>query len=112
MEQAKRHGAVACGLPASLTVKAVDERKKVRLTLDRDALWFVQTPQVFRRDWFADALGQANGTLDTFPDDAAVVESAGYTVRMIPGDPLNIKVTTREDLVLAEAILGKRRRAR
>lgn len=112
VEQAKRHGAVACGLPASLTVKAVDERKKVRLTLDRDALWFVQTPQVFRRDWFADALGQANGTLDTFPDDAAVVESAGYTVRMIPGDPLNIKVTTREDLVLAEAILGKRRRAR
>jgi 2-C-methyl-D-erythritol 4-phosphate cytidylyltransferase len=110
VEQARRHGAVACGLPASLTVKAVDERKTVRLTLDRGALWFVQTPQVFRRDWFSDALGRATGALETFPDDAAVVESAGYTVRMIPGDPLNIKVTTREDLLLAETILISRAR--
>lgn len=105
---AKRHGAVACGLPAALTVKAVDETSEVRLTLDRDHLWFVQTPQVFHRDWFAQALAGPNGGLERFPDDAAIVESAGFPVRMIPGDPLNIKVTTREDLVLAEAILRGR----
>ena len=106
----KRFGAVACGLPASLTVKAVDDRNAVRLTLDRDQLWFVQTPQVFRRDWFAQALEHANHGLDRFPDDAAIVEAAGFPVQMIPGDPLNIKVTTREDLILAEAILTGRDR--
>lgn len=105
---ARRHGAVACGLPASLTVKAVDANRGVRLTLDREALWFVQTPQVFRRDWFAQALARTNGDLAQFPDDAAIMESAGFPVRMIPGDPLNLKVTTRDDLLLAEAILGKR----
>ena len=108
VQGAGRHGAVACGLPASLTVKAVDAQREVRLTLDRDSLWFVQTPQVFRRDWFGEALAKTNGTLAQFPDDAAIVESAGFPVSMVPGDPWNIKVTTREDLLLAETILGTR----
>ena len=108
---AKRYGAVACGLPAMVTVKAVDERRDVRLTLDRDRLWLVQTPQVFRRDWFARALAQSNHHLGQFPDDAALVESAGFPVRMIPGDPFNIKVTTPDDLMLAEAVLAKRRQS-
>ncbi len=105
---ARRHGAVACGLPAMLTVKAVNPSREVQSTLERDQLWFVQTPQVFRRDWFAQALAQADHGLGRFPDDAAVVESAGFPVRMIPGDPLNLKVTTRGDLVVAEAILARR----
>jgi len=105
---AKRHQAVACGLPATLTVKAVDEHRDVRLTLDRDPLWFVQTPQVFRRDWLTEAFARADHHLERFPDDAAIVESAGFPVRMIPGDPLNVKVTTRDDLLLAEAILKGR----
>lgn len=105
---AKRYGAVACGLPANLTVKAADARGEVRSTLDRRQLWFVQTPQVFRRGLFARAAARANHGLARFPDDAAVVEQAGGRVRLIPGDPLNIKVTTPDDLVLAEAILQRR----
>ena len=105
---AKRHQAVACGLPAALTVKAVDERFDVRVTLDRDHLWFVQTPQVFRREWLTEAFAQADHRLDRFPDDASLVESAGFPVRMILGEALNVKVTTREDLMLAEAILRNR----
>ena len=105
---AERRGAVACGLPAMLTVKAVDARREVRVTLDRDQLWFVQTPQVFRRAWFARALARANGSLAHFTDDAALVESAGFSVSMVPGDPLNIKVTTKEDLMLADTILRSR----
>ena len=105
VEAAQRHGAAACGLPASLTVKAVDEHREVRLTLDREHLWFVQTPQVFRRDWFAQALEAAHSSLDQFPDDAALVESAGFRVRMVPGEALNLKVTTKDDLLLAAAIL-------
>jgi len=107
---ARAQGAVACGLPASLTVKAVDDSRDVRLTLDRETLWFVQTPQVFRRDWFTQALARTNGHLAAFPDDAAIVESAGFAVRMIPGDPLNIKVTTKDDLLLAHAILQRRKK--
>ena len=108
---AKRQGAVTCGLPASVTVKAADERREVRLTLDRDQLWFVQTPQVFRRDWFVEALTRADHQRSGFPDDAALMESAGFHVWMVPGDPLNIKVTTPEDVILAEAILKSRTRS-
>ena len=105
---AKRHGAVACGIQASVTVKAVDESQGVRLTLDRDRLWFVQTPEVFRRDWFTQALARVNHDLGVFSDDAALLEAAGFPVRVIPGDALNLKVTTSDDLVLAEAILKRR----
>lgn len=105
----KRFGAIACGLPAALTVKSVDRADEVRLTLDRERLWFIQTPQVFRRDWFAQALALADHRLDQYPDDASILESAGFPVRLIPGDPLNLKVTTREDGMLAEAILRHRR---
>jgi len=116
IEQARRHGAIACGLPAGVTVKSTDGAGQVRLTLDRDGLWFAQTPQVMRRDWLADALQrvaqwqsrQAPASADLlsqFPDDVALLEWAGYPVRMIPGDPWNIKVTTQDDVLLAEAIL-------
>lgn len=109
IREARRRGAAACGLPASLTVKAVDERGDIRLTLDRDQLWFAQTPQVFRRDWFARALERAAGRLASYPDDAALVEAAGFPVAMVPGDPANLKVTTKDDLAMAEAILSARR---
>ena len=107
----KRHGAVACGVPASVTVKAVDEDDVVRLTLDRDTLRFIQTPQVIRRDWFAEALCCAGASLASFPDDISLVEAAGFPARVIPGDPLNMKVTTPEDLWLAQAVLARRERA-
>ena len=107
--QASRDGAVACGLPASVTVKAVDDARHVRLTLDRESLWFVQTPQVCRRDWLLEAMARAEKRLASFPDDVSILEWAGFPVRMVPGDPWNLKVTTREDLVLAEAILRRRR---
>ena len=108
VRMARRYGAVACGLPAGVTVKYVDRRSSVSLTLNREQLWFAQTPQVFRRDWFAQALAQADHNLEQFPDDAAILESAGFPVKMILGEPLNLKVTTQDDLLLAEAILKRR----
>ncbi|MBI3325003.1 MAG: 2-C-methyl-D-erythritol 4-phosphate cytidylyltransferase [Candidatus Omnitrophica bacterium] len=106
--EVRQHDAVASGLPAAATVKAVDREHGVRLTLDRESLWLAQTPQAFRRDWLADALARAQGQLEQMPDDAAVCEWAGYPVRMVAGDPLNIKVTVPADLVIAEAILTSR----
>ena len=105
LRAATQSGAVACGLPAMLTVKEADRQGRVRKTLDRTKLWFAQTPQIFRRDWFARALAKTNGTLARHPDDASIVEAAGFPVRMIPGDPFNIKVTSKQDLLLARAIL-------
>lgn len=106
LRQAKRSGAAVAGVPAAVTIKAVGRGRRVLRTLDREALWLIQTPQVFRRAWFAKALKKARGTWAAFPDDAAIVEAAGYRVIVVPGDPLNIKVTTRADIMLAEAILG------
>lgn len=107
LRQAKRSGAAVAGVKAAVTVKAVGRGRRVLRTLDRDELWLIQTPQAFRRDWFAKALEKARGRWAKFPDDAAVVEAAGYRVIVVPGDPLNVKVTTRADVVLAEAILGQ-----
>lgn len=109
LRHARRFGAVACGLPASVTVKAVDQDQAVRLTLDREGLWLVQTPQVIRRDWLSQALERVDGSLAQMPDDAAVLEWAGFPVRLVPGDPRNIKVTTPDDLVMAEALLKSKK---
>lgn len=105
---ARRYHAVATGLPAFLTVKDVRPDNTVRATLDRRRLWFVQTPQVFRRGLFEKAVQKAGRSFNRFSDDAAVVEAAGFSVRMVEGDSFNIKITTQEDLILAEAIIRRR----
>jgi 2-C-methyl-D-erythritol 4-phosphate cytidylyltransferase len=90
------------GLPVSDTIKVVDGTSTVTATLDRATLVAVQTPQAFsaavlRR---AHARGGSAAT-----DDAALVEALGATVRVVPGDPQNLKITTPADLGLAEHLL-------
>ena len=109
IEEVRQHEAVAAGLPAALTVKTVDRDQMIRLTLDRESLWLAQTPQAFRRDWLEEAFARAADRLEQMPDDAAVCEWAGYPVRMVHGDPLNVKVTVAEDLALASAVLSLRK---
>lgn len=79
-------------------------------TLDRSRLWAVQTPQVFERRLLerAHARGRAAGV--TASDDAALVERLGCRVRIVPGSDRNIKVTTPEDLKIANAFLANRHR--
>lgn len=105
----RKHKAVACGLPAALTVKQAGRRQQVKATLDRRPLWFIQTPQAFSRRIFGNAIRRFGKQLDSFPDDAAIVEKAGIRVHLVMGDPWNIKVTTPKDLVLVKAILKARR---
>ena len=107
LRAAKRTGAAVCALPALVTVKAV-KRGFVKKTLNRRSLWFIQTPQAFRRDIIVGSLERFRASLKQFPDDAALVEAAGHRVRVVLGEPFNLKVTTKEDLVLAEAILKYR----
>ncbi len=97
-------GAAITAVPVVPTIKEARDGWVLR-TLDRSRLWAVQTPQVFRRDLLerAHRRGRANGTEAT--DDAALVEKLGWRVRIVAGSHRNIKVTTPEDLVIAEALL-------
>jgi 2-C-methyl-D-erythritol 4-phosphate cytidylyltransferase len=99
---ARETGAAVCGLPAQETVKRVDDHGQVARTLDRRRLWLIQTPQVFRYDILREAYERSRRPAT---DDAALVERLGVKVRVYLGSPRNLKVTTPEDLALAEALL-------
>jgi 2-C-methyl-D-erythritol 4-phosphate cytidylyltransferase len=94
-------GAVVVAVPVKPTLKVVDPHsRQVKETLDRTLVWEVQTPQVFRRDILERAYaGDENAT-----DDAALVERAGLKVSVCLGEYQNIKITTPEDLLIAEAL--------
>lgn len=102
--------AVVPGLPVPDTVKAVDDREVVTATLDRTWLRAIQTPQGFRRTTLAAAHAAAD-TDEPATDDASLVERAGGRVLVVPGDEEAFKVTRPLDLVLAEAVLARRRAA-
>jgi 2-C-methyl-D-erythritol 4-phosphate cytidylyltransferase len=105
---ARRGECVAVGVPLKDTVKEVDERGMVRATLERSRLWAVQTPQAFPADILRQVYAEAYANHLFGTDDATLVELAGHQVRIIMGSYENIKVTTPEDLVLAEEILKGR----
>ncbi|HSR40581.1 MAG TPA: 2-C-methyl-D-erythritol 4-phosphate cytidylyltransferase [Longimicrobiales bacterium] len=104
-EAASGVGAVA-GWPAVDTMKEVDEGRRVVSTPDRARLWHAHTPQVFPRAMIVEAYG-GRGEDESATDDAALVERAGGTVRMIRGDRWNLKLTRSEDLAVAAALLGR-----
>lgn len=92
-------------VPAKDTIKTV--RDGIVLdTPDRSCLWQAQTPQAFRFGVILDAHQSAEEACFSGTDDSSLVERRGGTVRVVPGDYRNIKITTPEDLVLAEAFLA------
>lgn len=99
------HGAALAAVPVSDTLKEVTDGL-VKRTVDRSALWRAQTPQGFRREILAEALAGTTGT-EVPTDDIGLVERLGLTAAIVPGSPGNIKITTREDLVMAEALLSR-----
>lgn len=105
--------AVVPGLPVTDTVKRVHPRpggpEQVEETVDRVPLRAVQTPQGFRRDVLAAAHAAAAGQPEESTDDAGLVERAGGTVLVVPGAEEAFKVTRPLDLLLAEALLARRR---
>lgn len=111
ISEAGKSGAAIVGVPVKDTIKTVklsncqtDKYKLVaKRTINRDNLWEAQTPQVFRRDLILRAYRKF-GHIDV-TDDAALVEKLGAKVIMVMGSDHNIKITTSEDLAIAEAIL-------
>jgi 2-C-methyl-D-erythritol 4-phosphate cytidylyltransferase len=101
---AQETGAATCAVPAQDTIKTVNEQSLVEKTLDRRRLWLIQTPQVFRYDMLVEAHRAAAGQPPA-SDDAALVERLGYQVKVFMGSYHNLKVTTPEDLLLAQVLL-------
>jgi 2-C-methyl-D-erythritol 4-phosphate cytidylyltransferase len=99
---AAKTGAAIPAIPVGGTVKRVSGGTIVE-TVPRDGLWEAQTPQVFRRELLLKAYAQRAGFKAT--DDAQLVERLGHKVSIVPGSPINLKITTREDLRLAENAL-------
>jgi 2-C-methyl-D-erythritol 4-phosphate cytidylyltransferase len=98
------HPAVIPALPVSDTIKAVDANGVVLGTPERSGLRAVQTPQGFQTELLRRAYERS--TAGGFTDDASVVEATGTPVQVVEGDPLAFKITTPNDLLLAEALLG------
>ena len=110
LKEAKVSPAVICGVPVKATIKSVrchlsGIRKGylVEKTLERESLWEIQTPQVFRRELLLEAYKKYRNGVVT--DDASLVERLGVQVKVIYGSYFNIKITTPEDLLFAQAIL-------
>jgi 2-C-methyl-D-erythritol 4-phosphate cytidylyltransferase/2-C-methyl-D-erythritol 2,4-cyclodiphosphate synthase len=122
IEAAAAGGAALAALPAGDTVKQVDPARTgphdaqslrtefaagdiVRDTIPRETIFLAQTPQAFRRHVLRDALALAETGVDV-TDEATLAERAGHVVRLVPGEPTNIKITTPTDLTVAEALAG------
>lgn len=106
IDGAESHGAAVAAVAAKDTVKQAGEpeadgSRLIRATIPRDTVFLAQTPQAFRRDILARALGEGAGVDAT--DEAMLVERLGLPVYVVEGDPSNIKITTAEDLAAAKA---------
>ena len=104
---AAQHGAAVTAIPLRDTLKRVSSQGEVEATVPRDHLWRTQTPQAFQRRLLETAHRQARQQGLCATDDAGLLECLGHPVRVVPGLEGNIKITTPEDLILSERLLGR-----
>jgi len=105
LEAAKIEGVAIAGVPVKDTIKQVKLDGLVQETLERNLLWIIQTPQVFRKEILLECYKKALEDDLQGTDDASIVEAYGYSVKVVMGDYHNIKITTKEDLEYAEYFL-------
>jgi 2-C-methyl-D-erythritol 4-phosphate cytidylyltransferase len=105
---AEADAAIAAAPVADTIKRAGADGRTVAETLDRSALWAIQTPQVFRREVLERALAQPHDVLAAATDDASIVEGMGGTVRLVECPRENFKITTPDDLRLADLLLRRR----
>ena len=99
-------GAAVAAVPVKDTIKIADENAFILETPVRERLWAVQTPQVFRKPLLEEAHQTAHAQQLTATDDAALVEQLGFPVKLVMGSYANLKITTPEDLRVAEVLLS------
>jgi 2-C-methyl-D-erythritol 4-phosphate cytidylyltransferase len=105
------YGAAGVGVPVKDTIKKVDDFCFIEHTPERSKLWAIQTPQVFEFQLITACYDTTTGLNIVFSDDCSVAEYCGRRVKLIPGSYENFKITTPEDLALAEIILRRRKDA-
>jgi len=106
IEAARTYGAATAAIPVHHTYKHVNRSGFVHGTVERADLMQVQTPQVFRYDWLLEAHQKAVRERIVVEDDAELIEKLGRPVKVFSGSQRNLKVTTREDVLLVEALLA------
>ncbi|MBR6693973.1 MAG: 2-C-methyl-D-erythritol 4-phosphate cytidylyltransferase [Clostridia bacterium] len=104
-EAVKKYGAAACAVAVKDTLKIV-ENGIIKETIDRSSAFAVQTPQGFDFAAFKEAITKSDD-LSQYTDDCSVMEANGVKVHIVEGDYNNIKITTSEDITIAEGILGR-----
>ena len=103
--RAAQTGAAILALQVTDTVKQVDVKHQITATMPRQGLWLAQTPQVFRHDWLVEAYANRAKLSQEITDDTQLIEAAGHPVYVVEGSSTNVKITTKSDLFLADAVL-------
>ena len=106
LEAARQHGAATAAIPVRHTYKHVDTSGFVHGTVERADLMQIQTPQVFRYDWLLEAHEKAVRDRIVVEDDAELIEKLGKPVKIFAGSYTNLKVVTRQDALMVEALLA------
>lgn len=101
------HGAAACGVRPKCTIKQEDKDGFIAQTVDRSKLYEMQTPQVFTKSLLCSAYDVDEDRLRTVTDDCALVEQLGTKIKITQGSYRNIKITTPEDIAVAEGLLDE-----
>ncbi len=104
IETAREHGAACLAVPVKDTVKTGDDEGFIKKTLERHTLWSIQTPQTFGYELAMEAHTKAIQDGFEGTDDSVLAERLGVRVKLVMGSYNNIKITTREDIAMAEAI--------
>jgi 2-C-methyl-D-erythritol 4-phosphate cytidylyltransferase len=107
IHKVKESHAAILAAPMKATVKEAGSDLRIQRTVPRNNLWMAQTPQGFKRELILNVFHQFKNVDREFTDDAEMVEKAGHPVYIVPGTDENIKITTPEDMRIAEALLSK-----
>ena len=107
VDAAREYGAAITAIPVNDTIKKVDDSGLVSKTVDREGLWRVQTPQVFRYELLEEAFKKANSEKFYGTDEGTLIEHLGKPVKVVEGSEQNIKITRPEDLRLSEIFISK-----
>jgi len=105
---ARKHGAAALAAPITDTLKLADADHVVSGSIERENIFAMQTPQIFRRDLLTRAYDQVKSDSLTVTDEVSAIEHAGGKIVIVPAEDQNFKITYGSDLLLAEAILKQR----
>ena len=108
ISEAETYSAATAATQVTDTVKISDDKGFIKKTINRENVWNVQTPQVFDKKLYAEAITGAKQSGLNATDDCMMVENIGFKVKLVETGKENIKITVREDIALAENLLSAR----